>query len=161
MTAVSRHLMLPPPGATPGRAVAPALEEQQVRPLLPARRIEGGHPEQRQAYDAEQRQGERRIGDRRLADRQVAQARIGDGRGRDTAAEPASGRLIAFSRLSTMPFMVQVLGQETAGRPAAAGPQTSLSGHRDAALLGSDIYRKAGGEPEFLPETATFVRLAV
>jgi hypothetical protein len=36
-----------------------------------------------------------------------------------------------------------------------------LSGHRDAALLGSDIYRRAGGEPEILPDSATFVRLAV
>lgn len=76
--------------------------------------------------------------------------------------EAAAGRLIAFSRLSSMPFMVQVLGQQSmAGRSQAALPQTSLSGHRDAALLGSDIYRRAGGEPELLPDGATFVRLAV
>jgi len=61
-----------------------------------------------------------------------------------------------------MPFMVQVLGQQAAaGRSLAALPQTSLTGHRDAALMGSDIYRRAGGEPEFLPDGATFVRLAV
>jgi len=79
-----------------------------------------------------------------------------------TAQEAASGKLINFSRLSSMPFMVQVLGQQAvAGRAQASAPQTSLSGHRDAALLGSDSYRRAGGEPEFLPDSATFVRLAV
>jgi hypothetical protein len=77
-------------------------------------------------------------------------------------SEAASGRVVAFSRLSSMPFMVQVLGQQAAaGRSLAALPQTSLTGHRDAALMGSDIYRRAGGEPEVLPDGATFVRLAV
>jgi len=58
--------------------------------------------------------------------------------------------------------MVQLLGQQAiAGRSQAVQPQTSLSGHRDAALMGSDVYRRAGGEPELLPDGATFVRLAV
>ena len=74
----------------------------------------------------------------------------------------AKGRLISFSRLSSMPFMVQVLGQEgqtaKGATPAAPG---GLSEHRDGALMGSDLYRKAGGEPELLPETATLVRFAV
>jgi hypothetical protein len=58
--------------------------------------------------------------------------------------------------------MVQLLGQQAVtGRAQAAQPQTSLSGHRDAAVMGSDVYRRAGGEPELLPDGATFVRLAV
>lgn len=166
MTAVPRLQLLPPPGIGSGvpAVVLPGQEGQPVKPVVPARAVPGGRSDQRQAYDAEQRSGERRVGDRRIADRQTAQARIGQhgehGRPGAAATAPASGRLIAFSRLSSMPFMVQVLGQEGSARPAET-PQTSLSGHRDAALLGSDIYRKAGGEPEFLPETATFVRLAV
>ncbi len=166
MTAVPRLQLLPPPGIRSGLpAVAlPDQGDQPVKPVLPARAVPGGRPEQRQAYDTDQRSGERRVGDRRVADRHAAQARIGQrgehGRAGAAATEPASGRLVAFSRLSSISFMVQVLGQEGSARPAET-LQTSLSGHRDAALLGSDIYRKAGGEPEFLPETATFVRLAV
>jgi len=55
-----------------------------------------------------------------------------------------------------------VLGQQAvAGRSQAAQPQTSLTGHRDAALMGSAVSRRAGGEPELLPDGATCVRLAV
>ena len=164
MTAVHRLQLLPAPATTTGAiAVAtPAPGEQQVKAVLPVRVIEHDQPRYRQQPETEQRTGERRMGDRRLADRQAS---IGQGeagwRGDAPADEPASGRRTAFSRLSSMPFMVQVLGQQVAGHPTADLPQTSLSGHRDASLLGSDIYRKAGGEPEFLPETATFVRLAV
>lgn len=172
MTVVPRLQQLPPPGSRSGLpAVAlPGLADQPVKPVLPARTIQGGKPDPRQPSDADRVTAERRVDDRRIADRQDARARIEQGgeQGRSagrggagaTAPEPAGGRLIDFSRLSSMPFMVQVLGQEGGARPVTL-PQSSLDGHRDAALLGSDIYRRAGGEPEFLPETATFVRLAV
>lgn len=165
MTAVQRLQLLPAPGPTPGAtAVAiPAQGEQQIKPVVPARVIEHDQPQyRRQQPETEQRTGERRMGDRRVSERQAALGHGEQGRwAGEASGGTASGRRVAFSRLSSMAFMVQVLGQQTDPRLEAGTPQTSLSGHRDAALLGSDIYRKAGGEPEFLPETATFVRLAV
>jgi hypothetical protein len=179
MTAVQRLQFLPAPGTTPaGQAgAAPGREEQQVRPVVPARFVQRGLQDPRDSQGvarshSETPQVERRVADRRLRDREAAQAGLHDsGSGRRASGPggnagagltaPATGRSYGFSQFSSLPFLVQVLGQEglTAGRLAA--PQTSLSSHRDAAQLGSDIYRKSGGEPEFLPETATFVRLAV
>ncbi|WP_193367167.1 hypothetical protein [Pelagibius marinus] len=168
MTTVPRLQLLPPPGASPGAtAVAlPDQGEQRVQPVLAAKAIRQGRPEFQQST-IDERQAREQLGNARADNqRRADNRRTGEDR-RQTGTAPArsetaSGRLINFSRLSSMPFMVQVLGQQAAaGRPQAAMPQTSLSGHRDAALLGSDIYRKAGGEPEILPDDATFVRLAV
>jgi hypothetical protein len=137
-----------------------------VQPVVPAKAARHDRPEFQQTT-IDERQARQQLGNapaenqRRTNDRRAGEDR------RQTGATPlrseaASGRLISFSRLSSMPFMVQVLGQQaTAGRPQDATPQTSLTGHRDAALLGSETYRKAGGEPEILPDDATFVRLAV
>ncbi len=53
-------------------------------------------------------------------------------------------------------FLAQVLGQ--AAESGAHGP---LAGHRDGPTLGSEAYRRAGGEPAlYSPEPALF-RLAV
>ncbi|MEO3428228.1 hypothetical protein AAFN88_05180 [Pelagibius sp. CAU 1746] len=166
MTAVPRLQLLPAPGTLPGTAAValPGQGEPRVQPVVPVKATRHNRPEIQQPT-IDERQARRQLGNERAADH----GRTGDervGRGRQDAiparGEAANGRLIGFSRLSSMPFMVQVLGQQaTAGRPQAATPQTSLSGHRDAAQLGSDVYRKAGGEPEILPDDATFVRLAV
>lgn len=169
MTAVPRLQLLPPPGSTPGAtAVAvPGQDAPRVQPVVPAKAAQRGRQGFQQAtIDA--------TIDRRQARQQLAnegrsgQARIGRDGGQDqkssaaVRSEATGGNLINFSRLTSMPFMVQVLGQQAGGgRSQAPTPETSLSGHRDAALLGSDIYRKAGGEPEILPDDATFVRLAV
>jgi len=182
MTAVQRLQLLPAPGTTPaGQAVAaPDRGEQQVKPVVPARFVQRGLQDPRDAQGlarggVETPQVESRTADRRLSDRQSRQAGPDGADNRRTTratgeapakrAAPATGHTYGFSHLSSLPFLVQVLGQEGGqeGMSAArrASPQTSLSSHRDAAQLGSDIYRKAGGEPEFLPETATFVRLAV
>ena len=132
--------LVPPQGGT-GQREKPVTAVSAAR-AIPAR-AERGIP-----WDRDEA-GESTGGDKR-------------GIGGQAGTEAAAGRLVAFSRLSSMPFMVQVLGQQaSAGRHQAALPQTSLSGHRDAALMGSDIYRRAGGEPEVLPDGATFVRLAV
>ncbi len=166
MTTVPRLQLLPAPGSAPGTtAVAlPDQGEQRVLPVVAAKATRHGRPEFQQTT-IDEHQARRQLGNERPAnDSRASEERIGRGRSGAAPArgETASGRLINFSRLSSMPFMVQVLGQQaTAGRPQGTAPQTSLSGHRDAAQLGSDIYRKAGGEPEILPDDATFVRLAV
>lgn len=168
MTAVPRLQLLPAPGTSPGgSAVAVAGRgEQRVQPVLPAKATERGRPDFRPSA-IDERQAREKLTNQRAADGRGGAARLGSG-GRDQASptavrgETGGGQQLHFSRLSSLPFMVQVLGQQAgADRPQAVAPQTSLAGHRDAALLGSDIYRRAGGEPEILPEDATFVRLAV
>lgn len=164
MTAVPRLQQLPVPAATAGALIVAAPDQasggqrvKAVTPVSPAQR----HQQRPDGTETPQG-GEARRNDPWNDNLQADDFRAGR---RGSAAEPqeaASGKLINFSRLSSMPFMVQVLGQQAAaGRPQANAPQTSLSGHRDAALLGSDSYRRAGGEPGFLPDSATFVRLAV
>jgi len=157
MTGVPRLQHLPVP-ATAAGAAALAVPEgsagqrvRSVQPVAPAEfsRPQGGRGGWGLPDEAEH------LGDKAGRERSAAEA------SRD-GSEPAAGRLIHFSRLTAMPFMVQVLGQQTAAvRGQQAVPQTSLTGHRDAALLGSDQYRRAGGEPEMLPDGATFLRLAV
>lgn len=164
MTVVQRLQLLPAPGVSSGATAVAAAgqDDQRVKAVVPVARNQHGRQQQPQeAPPAKARQ------DRGSYDR-VDQS-DGQHSGRSPthtavalAAEPASGRLINFSRLSSLPFVVQVLGQQPqAGRAQTETTQTSLSGHRDAALLGSDIYRRAGGEPEILPDSATFIRLAV
>ncbi|MGF1629080.1 MAG: hypothetical protein ACFCUT_06385 [Kiloniellaceae bacterium] len=159
MTGVPRLLHLPVPAATAGaRDVAlPGTGGDQrvkaVTPVTPAQRDQS-RAERSPGWQGHEPQKRIEDGTRRERDNTALRGHSG--------GEAAAGKLISFSRLTALPFMVQVLGQQTAasrGQPAAL--QTSLSGHRDAALLGSDVYRKAGGEPEFLPDSATFVRLAV
>lgn len=168
MTAVPRLQLLPAPGATPGATAvaAPGQDDRRVQPVLPAKAVQRGRPEFQQTTIDERRARERLANGHAANDRRAGDERVGQGSGRAHGAparnEAAGGRQFHFSRLAALPFMVQVLGQQSAGgRPQAAAPETSLSGHRDAAALSSDIYRKAGGEPEFLPDRATFVRLAV
>lgn len=169
MTAVPRLQLLPAPGTTPGgTAVAASGQgEQRIQPVVPAKAVRHGRPEFRQAT-IDERQAREQLAGRRSAEERLGQTRPDRSGGGEQASgtparnEVAGGRQPHFSRLASMPFMVQVLGQQAAaGRSQAVTPETSLTGHRDAALLGSDIYRKAGGEPEVLPEDATFVRLAV
>jgi hypothetical protein len=154
MTGVPRLQHLPIPAASAGAPVVAATEtgeRQRVRPVAPV-------------APAARHQAERDTGWAGGA----ARKQIGDGLHGDQGRGPSPGprlsgdKPVSFSRLASMPFMVQLLGQQAAlGRVLGAAPQTSLSGHRDAAMMGSDIYRKAGGEPEMLPDGATFVRLAV
>jgi hypothetical protein len=166
MTGVPRLQQLPVPAASAGALTVAALDQanggqrvKAVTPVTPAQRHQQRSDGAETAQGREARRNDPQRNDPWSDDLQA------DGRGQrgSTAAqEAASGKLINFSRLSSMPFMVQVLGQQAAaGRAQASAPQTSLTGHRDAALLGSDTYRRAGGEPEFLPDSATFVRLAV
>lgn len=165
MTAVPRLQLLPPPGATPGAlaVAAPGQGDVRVQPVTPAKTAQQNRQGFRQATIDEHEAKQRLANGGR-----PTQARIGEDSRQDRSGrsaqgrEAASGRLAPFSRLTSMPFMVQVLGQHAGGgRAQPATPENSLTGHRDAALLGSDIYRKAGGEPEILPDDATFVRLAV
>lgn len=155
MTGIPRLQLLPAPGSTSGALVvaSPSQGEQRVQPVTPATPAYRGQQEaQRVLVDQD------RVGQSNRRDRGGSPTRDRTA----TAAEAANGKLINFTRLSSMPFMVQVLGQQSYDRQAQTGAsQSSLSGHRDAALLGSDVYRRAGGEPQFLPGSATFVRLAV
>lgn len=155
MTGVQKLPLLPAPGtkpmaspdaASPAAAAKQGVEAVTKIPPLRARDDQGNL--QRRWEDQEAAAAERRPG---RAERE------------DAAQGPAKGRQVSFSRLSSMPFMVQVLGQQAlASKGLQPAPQSSsLSQHRDGALMGSEIYRKAGGEPELLPEEATFVRFAV
>jgi len=149
MTGVPRLQHLPVPATTAGATVVAVPEgggAQRVKAVVPVT------PAQRS-----QARAERSAAWAGSEGRERAPAPAGQ-----SGSEAAAGRLINFSRLTALPFMVQVLGQQAAvGRGQTPVPQTSLTGHRDAALIGSDVYRRAGGEPELLPDTATFVRLAV
>ena len=160
MTGVPRLQHLPVPASQAGTTAVAVPENaggQRVKAVVPVSAAQRSQAEAGRAIpwqDGTPREG--------IAD--------SGGRGEERSAalrgqagnEAAAGKLINFTRLSSMPFMVQVLGQQAvSGRAQGADPQTSLTGHRDAALLGSDFYRKAGGEPEILPDGATFVRLAV
>lgn len=154
MTAVAKIHLLPAPGtrlpvpagtAAQSRGVPQEVEAVVRSPALKARDEQAAQ----QHGPLHQRRG----------DEPEAQA----GSSRATRQEAsAKERPISFSRLSSMPFMVQVLGQEgRAAKSATPAAPGGLSEHRDGALMGSDLYRKAGGEPELLPETATLVRFAV
>ncbi|GAB4357691.1 MAG: hypothetical protein Kow00114_09440 [Kiloniellaceae bacterium] len=164
MTVVARLQQLPVPAATAGALTVAATDQasgsQRVKAVTPVTPVQR---HQQRPDGAEAPQGrEARRNDPWRDDLQSDDFQAGRRGSAAASQEAASGRLASFSRLSSMPFMVQVLGQQsTAGRSQANLPQTSLSGHRDAALLGSDSYRRAGGEPGFLPHSATFVRLAV
>lgn len=152
MTGVPRLQHLPVPVASTGAsAVAQTQAEagRQVKPVTPVTPVHYGQAERGQRREGVG-EGAAHGQERRLQ------------RHRPAADEANASKPISFSRLTSMPFMVQLLGQQaSAGRSQAALPQTSLSGHRDAALMGSDVYRRAGGEPGLLPDGATFVRLAV
>lgn len=158
MTGVPRLQHLPVPAVSAG---APAVA---APPGAGGRRVEAVVPVT--AAERHQAETEHKAAWARDAGRDAPGERAGGG-GRGAAAgaldgAAARGRLSGFSRLTSLPFAVQLLGQQSgAGRSQAALPQTALSGHRDAALMGSDFYRRSGGEPEILPAGATFVRLAV
>lgn len=191
MTAVPRLQQLPVPAASAGSlAVAGQGQEsagQRVKAVVP---VTPTHSQQREGRSAEwaaefqdRRTQGRRAEDRLPRDRQAGfndlradnsnRRALSDRSGIidsgaidsgviDGANDAAAGaKPSSFSRLTSMPFMVQVLGQQAPASRSQTAPETSLSGHRDAALLGSDLYRRAGGEPEILPDQATFVRLAV
>ena len=63
----------------------------------------------------------------------------------------------------SIPFLVQLLGQDAAPIRGVglAGYGQTIEQHRDAAILGSQLYRQAGGEPSILSEGATFLSIAV
>lgn len=169
MTGVPRLQHLPIPAAPAGAAAVAVPQTrsgqrvQEVLPVLPVQR-DAAQLERRPAGpDGNDRGGIEDAARRgRASARPDGQPNLSGRSGGQGGGEAAAGRLVNFSRLSSMPFLVQVLGQMgTAGRSQPAALQGSLAGHRDAALLGSDVYRRAGGEPELLPDSATFVRLAV
>jgi len=169
MTGVPRLQQLPVPAASAGALTVAAPDQanggprvKAVTPVTPTQRHQQRPDGSETAQGREARRNDPQRSDPWSEDLQADDFQAGRRSSVATAREAASGKLINFSRLSSMPFMVQVLGQQAAaGRAQASAPQTSLTGHRDAALLGSDTYRRAGGEPEFLPDSATFVRLAV
>ncbi|NIA68389.1 hypothetical protein HBA54_07270 [Pelagibius litoralis] len=155
MTGVSKLLLLPAPDAKPSAPSAVAAQNTGTQQAIEAV-VRSPAADRRDGQTAQQRGS---VEERRWQEQQGSQ-----GRSRAVQVqEPAKGRLISFSGLTSMPFMVQVLGQEQAqtSQGSRATPQSALSQHRDGALMGSDIYRKAGGEPEIMPESATFIRIAV
>ncbi len=84
-----------------------------------------------------------------------SQAVITQGGGEDFTP-PNSGH-------TSIQFVVQLLGQMPVTPQAAnysPGAQ-DLAGHRHGSALGSEIYRRAGGEPREFSSDATIFRIAV
>ena len=153
MTGVQKLMLLPAPGAkpvAPSAAASRGQGEQQVEAVVRSPAIHSRDGQRGPLRNpVEQHRWEEQEGAERQRRVQADQ-------------EPVKGRRISFSRLTSLGFMVQVLGQQSqAARESQTAQLSPLSQHRDGALIGSDSYRKAGGEPELLPEGATFVRLAV
>ena len=150
MTGVQKLPLLPAPGAKPKAPVAAVSQgsgvQQEIEAVV-------------KSPAAQSRTGQRGLPHQQVEERRWAEQKDAVRQGRvQGGADPAKGRRISFSRLTAMPFMVQVLGQQSPGSQTTQ--QTPLAQHRDGALIGSELYRKAGGEPELLPEDATFVRIA-
>ena len=151
MSGVQKLHLLPAPGVKSAALQAAASKGQAARPEIEA---VVKSPAVRARAD-----------DRGLLRNPIEERRPGGQQGPHAGGnlrdEPATGKAerIGFSRLTALGFMVQVLGQQNQGTQTAQ-PHT-LAQHRDAALIGSESYRRAGGEPELLPDDATFVRVAV
>ena len=81
----------------------------------------------------------------------------------DTFAERAGPQSVEEATQPSIPFLVQLLGQDAAPIRGVglAGYGQTIEQHRDAAILGSQLYRQAGGEPSILSEGATFLSIAV
>ena len=137
--------LVSPPNGTPSPPQGLARPADGDRRDLPVPPVERGHPARPVRDDRPQRPDAREPG-RRQARTEAAPDRPAQ-RSRALVlvaeeATPASGLAV---------FLVQVLGQDR--DPPAHG----LSGHRDAAALGSDAYRRAGGTPPiFSDEPAVF-----
>jgi hypothetical protein len=112
---------------------AAAVTDQQER--VAARR--GGKPDQRTEQSAEPR------------DEQTA-------KGSGGAAAQADYRPAAFAGA----FLAQLLSKDESRSASGGVPAALLSGSRQAAL-GSDAYRRAGGEPPVYSEAPSLFRIAV
>lgn len=77
--------------------------------------------------------------------------------------EQAGPQSVEEATQPSIPFLVQLLGQNAAPIRGVglAGYGPAIEKHRDAAVLGSQLYRQAGGEPSILSERATFLSIAV
>ncbi len=149
MTA-SQVLLIPPAVTARGAAASSAPfragggEDARVVPVEPIGRIRSidGQVQERRA-------------------RPFVQPDLEDARGsstRDRAApEAARGIRIQPTAHAAPPYVAQLLGQQAPG--ALAGLE--LLDHRDAAALGSEAYRRAGGEPPFYSEAPAYFRLTV
>ena len=148
--AATQVTLIPP--STPQRSLAAAPapfrsgggEDARVVPVEPIGRIRGvdGQVPERRA-------------------RPFVQPDLEDPRGSSTkdraAPEAARGIRILPTTHAAPPFAAQLLGQQAPDAPA--GPE--LLAHRDAAALGSEAYRRAGGEPPFYSEAPAYFRLSV
>jgi len=81
----------------------------------------------------------------------------------DRFTESAAAQSVEEAIQPSIPFLVQLLGQDAAPIRGVglAGYGQAIEQHRDAAILGSQLYRQAGGEPSILSEGATFLSIAV
>ncbi len=91
-----------------------------------------------------------------------APARRQAGQGPAIEARPATGGTAAAPR-DSIAFTVQLLSQTSNPVPnrALAGYGQDLALRKDSAQIGSDIYRRAGAEPDLLTQAPTFLSLAV
>jgi hypothetical protein len=153
MTAVPRLQLLPAPGTSPGTtAVAlPDQREQRVQPVVPAKAARHGRPEYQQTT-IDERQARQQLGSERAeSQRRTNDRRAGEDRrqaGTTPVRSEAAGGRLSFSRLSSMPFMVQVLGQQaTAGRRHAPDQPQRPPRRRPAGQRHLPQSRRRAGDP--------------
>ena len=152
INAVSRYAALPAVFTAPKTGPAKAAQNQNIDGDLTP--IEPIKPVAREAVGV------------RLPNAEAEQGKQGAGRQDRLAREAQSPLREAETRPSDQPstaFLVQVLAQDT--QPfrgvGLAGYGQTIDEHRDAAAIGSLLYRQAGAEPEVLSGRATFLSLAV
>lgn len=165
LTSASASYALPPPdlaGARGGRDPAVRALEP-VRPLgdalqRPPRQAER-HTPVTLPIEGERRPGAGRPGTRGFAVGAEPETSEGRRAGLRTAAYAgaagAEAEAPAFYPTDSVPFLVQLLGQES------ERPQVLITEHRDAAELGSDAYRRVGAAPPIYTEQATLFSFAI
>ncbi|MFQ6018066.1 MAG: hypothetical protein ACE5KF_07700 [Kiloniellaceae bacterium] len=130
----------PPAGPVP----SPAGAERRGRPIAAIGRVSHLQDEARAGHSRQGPGGSQRSQEPKgTHGLPVVVAVPGAGPPRDPSNSPSSH------------FLVQMLGQKL-------GPSARLlTQHRDGPVLGSDAYRRAGGEPALYTDQATVFRIAV
>lgn len=128
----------------PSALPSAAGEAFEVRP------IPGVVPPPPLREESQARQPRQDLAENRDRTRRADQGAFGQSRPRYSPAQP-----FAATDFATSPFLAQILSQDL----GPAGNVVAL--HRDGATLGSDAYRRAGGEPVIYSEQPRILRIAV
>ena len=152
ISAVSRYAALPAVFTAPKTGASKSAQNQNAdRDLTP---VEPVKPVARESAGV------------RLRDSEAEQRKQDAGRQARLGREALSPLRDPDLRLDDQPstaFLVQLIAQDAQPQPGVglAGYGQTIDEHRDAAAIGSLVYRQAGAEPEVLSGRATFLSIAV